>query len=108
MSNPNISNRREQTQQLSEEMKINRQYMIFAQTHKEERSLTHKNSSDNISIAQSVQEGDDPREVVRRVPSNSSYLNKINHSGLNVKQALVATSEAAAKRKETNIYQLEH
>ena len=32
---------------------------------------------------------------MRRVPSNSSYLNKISHSNLNVRQALHTSNEAA-------------
>jgi hypothetical protein len=80
--------------------------MIFASTYnnkdlQNEKSLTHKNSSE--SLAQSVPEPESSDkfngragEVMRRVPSNSSYINKISHSGLNVKQALINSSETAA------------
>jgi len=57
-----------------------------------------------MSIALSIPEGEGgENRVMRRVPSNSSYLNKINHSGLNMKQALVASNEAAvAKAVKSN------
>ena len=67
-------------------LSINRFNMVFAQTtiqvNKDEKSLTHKNSSDNISIHNSIP---DPGEYIgglNRVPSNSSYLNKITHSNI--------------------------
>jgi len=49
--------------------------------------LTNKNSSENASV--------EAERVMNRVPSNSSYLNKISHSGNNVKQALASQKEAA-------------
>ena len=38
---------------------------------------------------------------MNRVPSNSSYLNKISHSGNNMKQAITNSKEAAAAAKNT-------
>lgn len=72
--------------------------------------MTNKASSENLSICHSVAEVNADgsyREVMRRVPSNSSYLNKISHSGLNMKQALHTSSEAAAQaaRQKANASQ---
>ena len=75
----------------SASLSINRYNMVFAQTiqnNKEEKSLTYKNSSENFSIQNSIA---DPGEVgsqgghiggLNRVPSNSSYLNKISHTNI--------------------------
>ena len=64
-------------------LSINRYNMVFAQTTNNRdlpQALTNKNSSENASV--------EAERVMNRVPSNSSYLNKISHSGNNVKQAL--------------------
>ena len=75
----------------SASLSINRYNMIFAQTIQnnrdlQDKSLTMKNSSENMSV-------NDPgdgsnNQVMRRVPSNSSYLNKISHTNINVNLAL--------------------
>jgi|LauGreDrversion4_2_1035121.scaffolds.fasta_scaffold1013723_2 hypothetical protein len=65
-------------------LSINRFNMVFAQTtvNKEEKSLTHKNSSDNMSIHNSIADPGEYNGGLNRVPSNSSYLNKITHSNI--------------------------
>jgi hypothetical protein len=101
---------RTKLQHLSEEMRvvsgsmnINRDQMVFvpSKNNKEGQnlSLTHKNSSDKMSIAQSVPdpEGSEkqPRQVMSRVPSNSSYINQVSHTGKNVLKAIQRSNEAA-------------
>lgn len=102
-------------------LSINRYNMVFAQTQNNKDGgtgpLTQKNSSENMSISQSIPDPDVGRVMIR-VPSNSSYLNRISHSGHNVKQALSSANEAAAKKTEkllrggdggnVNIYQQMH
>jgi hypothetical protein len=65
-------------------LSINRFNMVFAQTtiNKDEKSLTHKNSSDNMSIHNSIADTIEYMGGLNRVPSNSSYLNKITHSNI--------------------------
>jgi hypothetical protein len=53
-------------------LSINRFNMVFAQTtiNKEEKSLTHKNSSDNMSIHNSIADPGEYNGGLNRVPSN--------------------------------------
>jgi hypothetical protein len=80
-------------QHLSDDMKvnsvslsINRYNMVFAATQNNKDGgvgtgpLTQKNSSENMSISQSIPDPDVGGRMIR-VPSNSSYLNRISHSG---------------------------
>lgn len=72
-------------------LSINRYNMVFAQSiqvNKDEKSLTHKNSSDNISIHNSIADPTEFNGILNRVPSNSSYLNKISHSNIVFNQAV--------------------
>lgn len=78
-------------QQSNEDLKlppihINRNMMIFRATQNIDKSLTIKNSSDNISISQSMPdaESSDKFQAINRASSNSSYINKINQSGVNL------------------------
>lgn len=76
---------------MSGSMNINRDNMVFAQSknakESEQVSLTHKNSSDNISNAQSLPDANESErrggggKMMSRVPSNSSYINRMSHSG---------------------------
>lgn len=65
---------------------INRNYMIFGSTLNKDlydkSSLTYKNSSENFSVSQSMPEENSEKinrgDMLKRVSTNSSYVNKIS------------------------------
>lgn len=73
--------------------------MIFRTTYNREmidKSLTYKNSSENFSVSQSMPDDSEKinREAMHRVSSQSSYVNKVNSSGMmNASLTLPVTSQ---------------